>query len=85
MYEIEVEAAMRKIVNGTVARTSFQDNQSYVTCLFSEWYYALFSVKLHYQSKWFRYESQTNQRRESGCQVLPALLTSQSHPLSMRD
>ena len=37
MCEREVKAAMPKIINGTAARTSFEDNLSYVTFLFSEW------------------------------------------------
>ena len=37
MCESEVKAAMPKSTNGTVDRTSFQDSQSYVTFLFSEW------------------------------------------------
>ena len=28
---------MSKIINGTATRTSFQDSQSYVTFIFSEW------------------------------------------------
>ena len=37
MCESEVEGAMPKIIYGTAAQTSFQDDQSYVTFLFSEW------------------------------------------------
>ena len=37
MYESEVKAAAPKITNSTAARTSFQNSQSYVTFLFSEW------------------------------------------------
>ena len=37
MCEIEVEAVMPKIINRTAARTSFQDSQTHLTFLFSEW------------------------------------------------
>ena len=43
MRESEVKAAMLKIINGTAARTSFQDSQSYVTFLFSGWRIGLVS------------------------------------------
>ena len=33
----DLKAAMLKINNGTAARTSFQDTQSYAIFLFSEW------------------------------------------------
>ena len=38
MCKSEVKIAMPKIINGTAARTSFQDNRSYVTFLLSEWH-----------------------------------------------
>ena len=37
MCESEIKAAMPEIIDGTAARTSFQDSQCYVTFLFSEW------------------------------------------------
>ena len=37
MCESEVKAAMPEIIDGAAARISFQDSQSYVTFLFSEW------------------------------------------------
>ena len=39
MYESEVKAkaAVKRISNGTAARTSFQDSRSHVTFSFSEW------------------------------------------------
>ena len=32
-----VKAALQWTINGTAPRTSFQDNLSYITFLFSEW------------------------------------------------
>ena len=37
MCESEVKAAMTEIINDTAAQTLFQDIQSYITFLFSEW------------------------------------------------
>ena len=37
MCESKVKAAMPQIINGTAAPTLFQDSQSHVTFLFSEW------------------------------------------------
>ena len=37
MCESEVKAATPKLINGTAARTSFQESQSYLTLLVSEW------------------------------------------------
>ena len=37
MCESEVKAAIPKFIYGTAARTSFQDSQSYVKFLISEW------------------------------------------------
>ena len=37
MYKNEVKPVMPKIINGKAALTSFQDCQSYVKFLFSEW------------------------------------------------
>ena len=38
MCESEAKAPMPEIIKGIAALTSFQDSQSYVTFLFSEWY-----------------------------------------------
>ena len=37
MCESEVDAAMPRIIDSIAAPTSFQNSQSYVTFLFSEW------------------------------------------------
>ena len=37
MCDSTIKAAMPEIIYGTAALTSFQDSQSYVTFLFSEW------------------------------------------------
>ena len=38
MCESEVEATMPKIIDSIAAPTSFQNSQSYVTFVFSEWH-----------------------------------------------
>ena len=47
MCESEVEAALPKIIDSIAAPTSFQDSQSYVTFLFSEWRISKFFDKIH--------------------------------------
>ena len=47
MCESEVEAAIPEIIDSTAGPTSFQNNQSYVTFLFSEWHIRKFFDRVH--------------------------------------
>ena len=47
MCESEVEAAMPKIINSIAAPTPFQNRQTYVTFLFSEWRIRKFFDRVH--------------------------------------